>query len=114
MEKGLNLTSVEDLECGGNVTLSITLTEEFIVWQKKFQVNGTLPEKCLKNPAKSGIWHPAKPKECNCDVITTVESEFLLQVTLIASLALVTLATVVVSILNCCCCCKNKKQKLEE
>ena len=112
MEKGRNLTSVEELECGGNVMLSMTLTEEFIVWQKKFQVNGTLPEKCLKNPTNR-IWHPPKPKECNCDVITTVESEFLLQVTLIASLALVTLATVVVSVLNCCCC-KNKKQKLEE
>ena len=111
MEKGLNLTSVEDLECGGNVTLSMTLEEEFIVWQKEFQVNGTLPAKCLKN--KIAI-KTASPKECNCDVIATVESEFLLQVTLIASLALVTLATVVVSILNCCCCCKNKKQKLEE
>ena len=113
MEKGLNLTAVEDLECGGNVTLSMTLEEEFIVWQKEFQVNGTLPAKCLKERAQppNGT---ASPKECNCDVITTVESEFLLQVTLIASLALVTLATVVVSISNCCCCCKNKKQKLEE
>ena len=109
MEKGRNLTSVEELECGGNVTLSMTLKKEFIVWQKEFQINGTLPAKCLNS-----IRHPPKPNECNCDVITTVETEFLLQVTLIASLALVTLATVVVSILNCCCCCKNKKQKLEE
>ena len=110
MENGLNLTAVEDLECGGNVTLSMTLEEEFIVWQKGFQVNGTLPAKCLKNKMAN---ETDSPKECNCDVITTVESEFLLQVTLIASLALVTLATVVVLILNCCCC-KNKKQKLEE
>ena len=112
MEKGLNLTAVEELECGGNVTLSMTLTEEFIVWQKEFQVNGTLPAKCLKMAPR--VNDTTSPKECNCDVITTVENEFLLQVTLIASLALVTLATVVVSISNCCCCCKNKKQKLEE
>ena len=113
MEKGLNLTAVEDLECGGNVTLSMTLEEEFIVWQKEFQVNGTLPAKCA-NKIAPRVKKTTSPKECDCDVITTVENEFLLQVTLIASLALVTLATVVVLILNCCCCCKNKKQKLEE
>ena len=112
MEKGVNLTTVEELKCGGNVTLSMTLTEEFIVWQKDFQVNGTLPAKCLEMAPRAK--ETTSPKECNCDVITTVEREFLLQVTLIASLALVTLATVVVSISNCCCCCKNKKQKLEE